>query len=195
MPSSRWTDPRYNGFPSAFFKTKAYFVLTLQDDIAFQATRSTIEWDERWCLKDSDKFVQLIVCALNPVGRFKYQMRKAAQLNNMAEGRVWPPLVLGHISTPLNTCCDNLLGDTVNLLEFMGAVAQFMDTPWLHRMRADIVFSSNTPRFVATLILCGSGRQYLICTPFRKLMNEVPAGFGGDVETCLKHPKDLGDNH
>ena len=126
------------------------------------------------------------------VGRFAYQMRVAGskQWNNMAEGRVWAPLVLGQEIPALNTLCDELIGPRVDMVAALGAVARYMNTPWLHGMRENKVFSSNTPQFVSTLIICASGRQDLLCAPFCDLQRALPAGFGGDVDAFLANLKD-----
>ena len=103
---------------------------------------------------------------------------------------MWVPLVLGQEIPALNTLCDELIGPRVDMMTLLGAVAKYMDTPWLHGMREDKVFSSNTPQFTSTLIICASGRQDVICVPFCDLQGALPAGFGGDVDAFLAQVKD-----
>ena len=84
----------------------------------------------------------------------------------------------------------DLLGSTVNMMELLGRLAQYMDSPWLHGMREDIVFSSHTPQFTGLLICCASGRQDVLVASFDELMSAVPAGYGGDADQFMANLKD-----
>ena len=172
-------------FPLSAFKNKEHFMLTFEDHGDFESNQDAIDWNQPWQIKNSADVLQLVEGTKGHLGRFKYHMRKARQWNNMQEGRVWAPLIQGQSLPELNQLCDRLVGNTVDMMQLLGAVSQFMDSPWLHGMREDKVFSSNTPQFVAALILCASGRQDIVCAPFSTLMSELPAGLGGDVDALL----------
>ena len=165
---------------------------TFTDMDAFKLKQEAdeLDWCRPWYVKSSDDATSLLDQTKRELGRFAYHMRVggAKQWNNMFEGRVWAPLVLGQEIPALNTLCEELIGPRVDMMASLGAVAKYMDTPWLHGMREDKVFSSNTPQFTSTLIICASSRQDVICAP--DFQGALPAGFGGNVDAFLAHLKD-----
>lgn len=181
-------------FPLTAFKGMDTLATTYDDMDAFlhAMEKQAVSFDEPFCLRTCDQLTEMLeqdagtVQSLKGcVCRFRYHMRKATQWVNVQEGRVWSPLIRAQKIDSLGELVRQFVPDAVNLTDIVGALAQFMDGEWIHGMREDMVFSSNTPQFTGLLVLCASGRQDLIAAPFSKLLEECPAGMAGDTATFL----------
>ena len=177
--------------PVGIFKAKEDFMIHFQDMAAFTSAceSKAVDWMQPFFIKRSDALLKLIDTQKGQLGRFKYHMRKSPQWSNVNEGRVWAPLVNGQQLPTLSMLITDLLGSAVNMMELLGTLAQYMDSPWLHGMREDIVFSSHTPQFTGLLICCASGRQDVLVASFDELTSAVPAGYGGDADAFMANLK------
>ena len=181
-------DTAINWFPLKEFKPGEHFAARYEkkEDFLRALEHNAIDFSKPFHIQEHGALKEMLADqaatgAKACVGRFKYYMRKQGQMTNVNEGRVWAPLCGTQVIPGLQDLAQEIV-DFRPLGGKLGSIAQYMDSMWIHGMREDKLCSSHTPQFVGLLVLCASGRQDVIATPFKTLADHIPAVVASDVE-------------
>ena len=105
-------------------------------------------------------------------GAFTSHMRMSRQFQNYSEGIVWAPLIGDKECPDVKACLAMLLPRPVDLSPAVADLFQkFMDAPWISGMRVDRPMNTETPKFMASLMIQASGTQELYLAPASQLLS------------------------
>ena len=148
---------------------------TFANDNAFKeawCTGSGLDYNIPWSIMESDVAkMPASGCHLTK-GAFTSHMRMSRQFQNYSEGIVWAPLIGDKECPDVKACLAMLLPRPVDLSPAVADLFQkFMDAPWISGMREDRPMNTETPKFMASLMIQASGTQELYLAPASQLLS------------------------